>query len=71
MDQHHPTNGSSTKHHHPINGSTSSCQWINIILPMDHQRSIIILSMEHQHHPADGSSIIILAREHRRHHPIM
>ncbi|KAH0635722.1 hypothetical protein KY289_035637 [Solanum tuberosum] len=55
MKKHNPTNESSTKHHHPINGSTSSCQWINIILPMDHQRSIIILSMD-QHHPTNGSS---------------
>ncbi|KAH0738470.1 hypothetical protein KY290_037175 [Solanum tuberosum] len=67
-DQHYPTNGSSTKHHHPINRSTSFCQWINIILPMDHQRSIIILSVEHQHHFADGSLIIILSMEHQ-HNP--
>ncbi|KAH0692343.1 hypothetical protein KY285_019440 [Solanum tuberosum] len=69
--QHNPTNGPSTMHHHPINGSTLSCQWINIILLMDHQRSIIILSMEHQRHPTDGSLIIILSMEHRHHHPIM
>ncbi|KAH0715321.1 hypothetical protein KY284_008226 [Solanum tuberosum] len=71
MDQHHPTNESSTKHHPPINGSTSYCQWINIILPMVHQQSIIILSMEHQHHPTDGSSNIILSMEHRHHYHIM
>ncbi|KAH0761714.1 hypothetical protein KY290_017787 [Solanum tuberosum] len=57
IDQHHPTNGSSTKHHHPINGgSTSSYQGICIILPIDHQRRIIVLSIEHQHNPTNESS---------------
>ncbi|KAH0775846.1 hypothetical protein KY290_007257 [Solanum tuberosum] len=69
MDQHHPTNGSSTKHHHPINGSTSSCQWINIILPIDHQRSIIVLSMD-QHHPANGPTSSTDGSSTKHHHPI-
>ncbi|KAH0761226.1 hypothetical protein KY290_017299 [Solanum tuberosum] len=70
---HHPIKQSiiilSTKYHHPINGSTSSYQWINIILPMDHQQSIIILSMD-QHLPGNGSISSTNGSSTKHHHPI-
>ncbi|KAH0696300.1 hypothetical protein KY289_013782 [Solanum tuberosum] len=66
MNHHHPINGASTSSsrmtstkscHWIINEESSSYQWsINMILLMDHQRRIIVLSMEHQHNPTNGSS---------------
>ncbi|KAH0683945.1 hypothetical protein KY289_021697 [Solanum tuberosum] len=62
VDQHHPTNGSSTKHHYPVNGSTSSYQWIINEASSSHQWINIILPMD-KHHPTNGSST-------KHHHPI-
>ncbi|KAH0752042.1 hypothetical protein KY285_005190 [Solanum tuberosum] len=55
------------EHYHPIDEVASSYRWINITLSMDYRHpinetslsyqwsiNIIILSIEHHHHPIDG-----------------